>query len=112
MTSGIKIGAGDILLVVDVQNDFLPGGSLPVPRGDEVVAPVNALAQRFEHVILTQDWHPPGHHSFAATHGRAHFETIEAAYRPQILWPDHCVRETHGAAFSENLHIPHAELIL
>ena len=112
MTSSMKIGAADILLVVDVQNDFLPGGSLPVPRGDEVIAPVNALAQRFEHVILTQDWHPPGHHSFAATHGGAHFETIEAAYGPQILWPDHCVQETHGAAFNENLHIPHAELIL
>ena len=112
MTNSMKIGAGDILLVVDVQNDFLPGGRLPVPRGDEVVAPVNALAQRFEHVVLTQDWHPPGHHSFASTHGRAHFETIEAAYGPQILWPDHCVQETYGAAFNEKLHIPHAELIL
>jgi nicotinamidase/pyrazinamidase len=112
MTNGIKIGAADILLVVDVQNDFLPGGSLPVPRGDEVVAPINALAYRFEHVVLTQDWHPPGHHSFASAHDRVHFETIEAAYGPQILWPDHCVQETHGAAFNEKLHIPHAELIL
>ncbi len=112
MTSSMKIGAADILLVVDVQNDFLLGGRLPVPRGDEVVAPVNALAQRFEHVVLTQDWHPSGHHSFASTHGRAPFETIEAAYGSQILWPDHCVQGTPGAAFNENLYVPHAELIL
>lgn len=112
MTTSIKIGAGDLLLVVDVQIDFCPGGRLPVPRGDEVVAPINALARRFEHVVLTQDWHPRGHRSFASTHGRAPFETITVPYGPQILWPDHCVQETPGAALRDDLSIPHAQLIL
>jgi nicotinamidase/pyrazinamidase len=103
----------DVLLVVDVQNDFLPGGSLAVPEGDAIVPLVNSLAQRFPHVILTQDWHAPGHRSFASSHaGRAHFDTIELPYGPQILWPDHCVQGSFGAEFSAALSIPKAELIV
>lgn len=103
----------DVLVVVDVQNDFCPGGSLAVPRGDEVVRAINALAQRFGHVVLTQDWHPPGHRSFASAHpGRQPFQSIELAYGPQVLWPDHCVQDTSGAQFHAGLRLPHAELIL
>jgi nicotinamidase/pyrazinamidase len=106
-------GRTDVLLVVDLQNDFCPGGRLPVPNGDEVVAIVNRLAQRFEHVVLTQDWHPPGHQSFASSHpGRKPYETIEVAYGAQILWPDHCVQGTPGADFRSDLAIPHAQLVL
>ncbi len=89
----------DVLLVVDVQNDFCPGGKLAVPAGDEVVPLVNRLGERFQHVVLTQDWHPPGHRSFASAHpGRQPFETIAFPYGPQVLWPDHCVQGTPGAA--------------
>ena len=103
----------DVLLVVDVQNDFCPGGALAVPRGDEVVPVVNRLAERFHHVVLTQDWHPLGHGSFASAHpGRKPFEAIEVAYGPQTLWPDHCVQETPGAAFHRALHLPQAELVI
>src|SRR6266568_9321423 len=103
----------DLLLVVDVQNDFLPGGALTVPDGDAVVPVVNALARRFAHVALTQDWHVPGHLSFASSHaGRAPFETITLSYGPQILWPDHCVQGSLGAEFSPALSIPRAELIV
>jgi nicotinamidase/pyrazinamidase len=106
-------GEQDVLLVVDIQNDFCPGGSLAVPRGDEVVPVINALATKFAHVVLTQDWHPRGHLSFASSHAGAHpFQTIEVAYGPQILWPDHCVQGTVGAAFRNDLNIPHAELVL
>ena len=102
-----------MLLVVDIQNDFCPGGALAVPRGDEVVPLVNRLAQRFRHVVLTQDWHPRGHHSFASTYpGRRPYETITLPYGSQILWPDHCVQGTAGAEFHKDLDIPHAELIL
>jgi nicotinamidase/pyrazinamidase len=108
-----KIADSDVLLVVDVQNDFCPGGNLSVPRGEEVVAPINALASRFRHVVLTQDWHPRGHRSFASAHpGRQAFETIEVAYGPQVLWPDHCVQGTPGAEFHAGLDIPHAQLVL
>ena len=103
----------DVLLVIDVQNDFCPGGALAVSRGDEVVPVVNRLGAAFAHVVLTQDWHPSGHHSFASAHpGRKPFETIELAYGPQTLWPDHCVQGTAGAAFHRDLHLPHAELVL
>jgi nicotinamidase/pyrazinamidase len=113
MTERIAIGESDVLLVVDVQNDFCPGGQLPVPRGDEIVPLVNALAERFKHVVLTQDWHPPGHLSFASAHpGRKPYETIMVAYGPQILWPDHCVQGTSGADFHPALSIPRAELVL
>ena len=103
----------DVLLVVDVQNDFCPGGALAVPDGDAVVPAVNRLARSFTHVILTQDWHPPGHASFASSHpGRSPFEAIEVSYGTQILWPDHCVQGTGGAAFHPRLDVPHAELVL
>jgi nicotinamidase/pyrazinamidase len=103
----------EVLLVVDVQNDFCPGGALAIPEGDAMIPAVNRLAGEFAHVILTQDWHPAGHLSFASSHpGRQPFETIEAPYGPQTLWPDHCVQGTAGAAFHPALDIPHAELIL
>ncbi|KIC23236.1 MULTISPECIES: bifunctional nicotinamidase/pyrazinamidase [unclassified Leisingera] len=92
------------LIVVDVQNDFCPGGALAVPGGDEVAAPINAMMDRFDAVILTQDWHPAGHSSFASSHpGKAPFDTTEMPYGPQVLWPDHCVQGTEGAAFHKDL---------
>jgi len=109
----VTIGESDVLLVVDIQNDFCPGGALAVPRGDEVVEPINRLAGRFRHVVLTQDWHAPGHLSFASSHpGRKLFDTIMMPYGRQELWPDHCVQETPGAEFRKDLRIPHAELVL
>ena len=103
----------DVLLVVDVQKDFCPDGRLAVPRGDEVVPIVNRLAAKFTNVVLTQDWHPPGHLSFASSHpGRQPFETIEVAYGQQVLWPDHCVQDTPGAQFRDDLSIPHAALVI
>jgi nicotinamidase/pyrazinamidase len=103
----------DVLLVVDIQNDFCPAGRLAVPRGDEVLPVINLLASRFQHVVLTQDWHPAGHLSFASAHpGRNPYETIEVSYGPQILWPDHCVQGTPGAEFHADLRIAHAELVL
>ena len=111
--SRIRPGAGDALIVVDVQNDFCPGGRLAVQKGDEVVPVVNALAQRFEHVVLTQDWHPAGHRSFATSHpGRKPFDSIELAYGEQILWPDHCVQGSDGAALHKDLSVPHAQLVV
>ena len=105
--------ATDALLVIDVQNDFCPGGALAVPKGDEVVPVVNRLVSRFVHVLLTQDWHPPGHRSFASAHAsRKPFETAELAYGTQVLWPDHCVQLTPGAAFHRHLAAGKAELIL
>jgi len=113
MHEKITPGEQDVLLVVDVQNDFCPGGALAVPRGDEVAPLVSRLARCFRHVVLTQDWHPPGHRSFASTHsGRRPFEPVELSYGPQILWPDHCVQGTPGGEFPADLDIPHAELIL
>lgn len=113
MTEAFQIGDQDALLVVDVQNDFCPGGALAVPRGDEVVPVLNRVARSFPHVVLTQDWHPPGHMSFASSHpGRQPMETISVAYGDQVLWPDHCVQGSHGAEFHPDLAIPHAELIL
>lgn len=106
-------GAQDVLIVVDVQNDFMPGGALAVPGGGEIVPLVNRLARRFAHVVLTQDWHPAGHLSFASAHeGRRTFETASLPYGEQILWPDHCVQGTPGAAFHRGLDIPHAELVI
>jgi nicotinamidase/pyrazinamidase len=113
VTPRIRPGDRDVLLVIDVQNDFCPGGNLAVAGGDEVVAPVNRLAGRFASVVLTQDWHPPGHRSFASAHrGRKPFETVQLAYGPQVLWPDHCVQGTRGAELHEGLHVPHAQLVL
>lgn len=112
MNGGID-SARDVLLVVDVQNDFCPGGRLGVPRGDEVVPLVNRLAQRFANVVLTQDWHPLGHQSFASSHpGCKPYDTIAVAYGEQVLWPDHCVQGSAGAEFHPDLCIPRAQLII
>jgi len=106
-------GARDCLIVVDVQNDFLPGGALAVAHGDEIVAPIAALARRFANVVLTQDWHPADHVSFAPNHpGREPFGTIDLPYGPQVLWPSHCVQGGEGAALATGLDVPHAFLIL
>lgn len=103
----------DALIVVDVQNCFMPGGSLAVANGDQIVPLVNALARRFENVILTQDWHTPGHISFASSHpGKKPFETVELPYGTQVLWPDHCVQGTAGAELAKELSIPHAQLAI
>jgi len=103
----------DALLVIDVQNDFMPGGALAVENGDAIVPLINTLAKKFDHVILTQDWHPTQHISFATTHpNKQPFEAIEAPYGPQTLWPEHVLQHTAGAAFHPALHIPHTELIL
>ena len=103
----------DTLLVIDLQNDFCPGGALAVAEGDEIVPVVNALAQRFEHVVMTQDWHPRGHISFASAHeGAEPYTTIEAPYGTQTVWPDHCVQGTPGAELHAKLSVPHASLIL
>ena len=113
MSEHATINGSGVLIVVDVQNDFCPGGALAVPRGDEVVPIVNRLAARFRNVVLTQDWHPAGHFSFASTHpGKQPFETITAPYGPQLLWPDHCVQGSFGAEFHPALDIPHAALVL
>lgn len=101
------------LIVIDVQNDFCPGGALAVAEGDAVVEPIHRLMQRFSHVVLTQDWHPADHMSFAASHpGRAAFETIQAPYGEQTLWPDHCVQGSRGAEFHPALNWTGAELII
>ena len=111
--SKAKPGDRDLLVVVDVQNDFIPGGALAVKEGDQIVPLVNTIAAGFKHVILTQDWHTPGHISFASAHaGKKPFETMTLAYGTQVLWPDHCVQGTPGADFHKDLKIPHAELII
>jgi nicotinamidase/pyrazinamidase len=103
----------DCLIVVDLQVDFLPGGRLAVARGDEIVGPIERLAGRFANLVMTQDWHPAGHASFASSHfGKAPFETIELAYGTQVLWPDHCVIGSPGAAFAPGLALPGAQLII
>jgi len=113
MTSDLTPNPGDVLLVIDVQNDFCPGGGLAVPEGDSVVPVINRIAPAFGQVVLAQDWHPPGHQSFASSHpGRRPFETIELAYGVQTLWPDHCVQGTPGAAFHADLETARAELII
>lgn len=103
----------DILIVVDVQYDFCPGGALEVPEGDAVVPVINRVMDRFSHIVLTQDWHPPDHSSFASQHnGRQPFETVEMPYGTQVLWPDHCVQGSHGADFHSDLRTNRAELIV
>jgi nicotinamidase/pyrazinamidase len=103
----------DVLLVIDVQNDFCPGGALPVPGGDEVVPVINRLIERFPHVVMTQDWHPEGHASFASNHpDKEAFATVEARYGPQTLWPDHCVQGTRGAEFHPDLDWTKAQLVV
>jgi nicotinamidase/pyrazinamidase len=109
----IEPGANDVLVVVDVQNDFCAGGALPTARGHAIVPVINQLAQRFENVVLTQDWHPRGHVSFASSHeGRQPFDVVEMPYGPQVLWPDHVVQGTPGAQFHADLDIPHAQLVI
>jgi nicotinamidase/pyrazinamidase len=105
--------AEDILLIIDVQNDFCPGGRLAVTDGDAVVPAINRLSPRFDHIAMTQDWHPPGHSSFASSHqGSVPFDTISLSYGQQTLWPDHCVQGTPGAALHSELLTDQAELIL
>lgn len=105
--------ADEALIVIDVQGDFCPGGALAVEDGDQVVPVINRLIQRFDHVVLTQDWHPAGHSSFASSHeGKAPFETIRMPYGEQTLWPDHCVQGSEGAAFHPELDWTRAELVI
>jgi nicotinamidase/pyrazinamidase len=113
MADRLKPGAADALIVVDVQNDFCPGGRLAVQKGDEVVPLVNELAKRFENVVLTQDWHPAGHLSFATSHpGTRPFDSIRLPYGDQVLWPDHCVQGTEGAALHKGLAVSHAQAVV
>jgi len=107
------MNAHSVLIVVDVQNGFMPGGGLPVPQGDQVVSTINALAAKFANVVLTQDWHPAGHASFASSHaGKNPYDVVKMPYGDQVLWPDHCVQGTQDAALHVDLHIPHAQLII
>jgi nicotinamidase/pyrazinamidase len=102
-----------VLIVVDVQNDFLPGGGLAVKDGHEVVPVINALAGGFANVVITQDWHPPAHVSFASSHtGKAPFDSIALSYGPQVLWPEHCVQGSRGAELAQDLAIPQAQLVI
>ena len=101
------------LIVIDVQNDFCPGGALAVPEGDLIVPGINALMADFDAVILTQDWHPEGHSSFASSHdGKAPYDLVEMPYGPQVLWPDHCIQGTKGGAFHADLNTDRADLIV
>ena len=109
----MEIASGDVLIVIDVQNDFCPGGALAVPDGDAVIAPIHRVAERFEHIVLTQDWHTPDHYSFASAHaGKKAYEQIELSYGAQTLWPPHCVQGTRGAEFHPELKLTRAELIV
>jgi nicotinamidase/pyrazinamidase len=111
--ASIKPDETSALLVIDVQNCFLPGGSLAVKDGEQVVPIINRIAKAFSNVVLTQDWHTPAHVSFASSHaGKKPFELVDLAYGKQVLWPDHCVQGTEGAALSKDLAIPQAELII
>ncbi len=104
---------GKALIVIDVQNDFCPGGALAVAGGDEIIPVVNGLIGAFDHVVLTQDWHPAGHSSFASSHdGKSPFETIRMNYGDQTLWPDHCVQGTSGADFHAGLDVTRAQMIV
>lgn len=103
----------EALIVIDVQNDFCEGGALAVPGGSEVVTPINALMAEFPVVVLSQDWHPGDHASFASQHeGRAPFQMIDMPYGPQVLWPDHCVQGTDGAAFHPELEVGRAQMVV
>ncbi len=112
-TMALALLPTDAFLVIDMQVDFMPDGSLAVAEGDQILPGINALARRFDHVILTQDWHPERHISFATTHGKQPFtDTVEAAYGTQAVWPDHCLQGSPGAELHPDLDIPHVELIL
>jgi nicotinamidase/pyrazinamidase len=109
----LQIDAHDVLIVTDVQNDFCPGGALAVTDGEAVIEVIHRIAPRFEHIVLTQDWHPSHHSSFASSHpGKQPFEQIELSYGLQTLWPEHCIQDTKGAEFHPALHLPQAELLL
>lgn len=109
----IKPGDDDVLAVIDVQNCFLPGGTLPVPDGDKIIPIINRLAPAFRHVVITQDWHTKGHISFASSHpGKKPFETVNLPYGTQVLWPDHCVQGTPDADLAKELRIPHAQMVI
>lgn len=109
----VKITARDVLLVIDVQNDFCPGGALAVTDGNAVIPVINRLGEIFPHVIVTQDWHPAGHVSFASSHpGKTWGEVISWNAGEQVLWPDHCVQATEGATLHKDLFLPRTELIL
>jgi nicotinamidase/pyrazinamidase len=111
--ASIKIDDASALLVIDVQNCFLPGGSLAVKDGEQVVPVINRIAKGFANVVMTQDWHTAGHISFASSHaGKKPFETVDLAYGKQVLWPDHCVQGTDGASLSKDLSIPQAGLVI
>jgi nicotinamidase/pyrazinamidase len=109
----MRLTQNDVLLVVDVQNDFCPGGQLEIAGGDEVIPVIHRIAPLFEHIILTQDWHSPHHQSFSSAHpGKLPYEQVQLSYGEQTLWPDHCIQGTKGAEFHPELHLPQAELIL
>lgn len=109
----LRISGGDVLIAVDIQKDFCPGGALAVPEGDRIVHPVNRVALLFDRVIMTQDWHPPGHDSFASSHpGKNPYDIIAMPYGDQVLWPDHCVQGTDGAGFHKGLSIRHCQMII
>ncbi|WP_395602602.1 bifunctional nicotinamidase/pyrazinamidase [Pseudomonas sp. A1230] len=109
----MPISSRAALLVIDVQNDFIPGGQLPVPEGDHIVPLINRLARQFKKVVIAQDWHPAGHASFASSHpGHQPYDVIELPYGEQTLWPEHCVQATPGAELHPELDLPHAQLII
>ena len=109
----VKLGEGDVLVITDVQNCFLPGGTLPVPDGDKIIPIINRLGALFRNVVMTQDWHTAGHISFASSHpGKKPFETIQLPYGTQVLWPDHCVQGTADADVAKELRVPHAQLVI
>ena len=109
----VAVDDKSVLIVVDVQNCFLPGGSLAVKDGEQVIPVINKLARRFANVVMTQDWHTPDHVSFASAHaGKKPFDVIKLGYGDQVLWPDHCVQGTEGAAISREISIPQAELVI
>jgi nicotinamidase/pyrazinamidase len=109
----MKPAPSDVLIVVDVQNCFVPGGTLPVKEGDQIVPLINRIAKAFDNVVLTMDWHTPGHASFASSHpGKKPFETVAMPYGTQVLWPDHCIQGTRDAELVSGLSVPHAQLLI
>jgi nicotinamidase/pyrazinamidase len=103
----------DVLVIIDIQNDFCPGGALAVAGGDAIIPLINQVARRFRHKVLTQDWHPIGHRSFASSHlGKAAYSSVRLAYGDQTLWPDHCIQGSFGAEFHPSLSVPDAELVI